>query len=459
MSRFPVHDPATGEVIDEVPVASTQDCLAATDAAAGALELWQRRAPRERSEILRRAFDLLLEERERLAHLITRENGKVLAESRAEVGYAAEFFRWFAEEAVRVGGEVRTAPSGERRIVVLPQPVGVALLITPWNFPAAMATRKLAPALAAGCTVVLKPAPETPLTAFAVAEVLARAGVPPGVVNVVLPEPPAESVRAMLAHPAVRKLSFTGSTPVGKILLEAAAPHVIRCSMELGGNAPFVVLDDADVDLAVGAALVAKLRNTGASCIAANRFYVHEAVEDAFTERFARAMAAKRVDVGTAPGAEVGTLVNDAERDKVAALVDGSLDEGARIRAGGHRPERPGAFYLPTVLDHVPPGAEILQREIFGPVAPITTFSDDDEALMLANDSPVGLMAYVMTGDVGRGMRFAEAIETGMVSLNRGLISDPAAPFGGVKQSGLGREGGFEGIEEFLERKYVGMSW
>jgi succinate-semialdehyde dehydrogenase / glutarate-semialdehyde dehydrogenase len=332
MSRLPVHDPATREVIDEVSVASTKECLAAADTAAEALGPWQRCSPRERSEILRRAFDLLLEESERLAHLITRENGKVLSEARAEVGYAAEFFRWFAEETVRVGGELRNAPGGDKRIVVLPQPVGVALLITPWNFPAAMATRKIAPALAAGCTVVLKPAPETPLTAFALAEILARAGIPQGVVNVVLPEPPAEAVRAMLAHPAVRKLSFTGSTEVGKILLKAAAPHVIRCSLELGGNAPFLVLDDADLDLAVEAALVAKLRNTGASCIAANRFYVHEAVGDAFTERFAAAMASKRVDVGTAPGAEVGALVNDAERDKVASLVTGS-SKRARIYA------------------------------------------------------------------------------------------------------------------------------
>ena len=313
MSTLAVNDPATGELLHEVKLSSTPDCVAAADTAADALGPWSRRAPRERSEVLRRAFELMIDERDRLAHLITRENGKVLAEAQAEVTYAAEFFRWFAEEAVRVSGELRTAPAGDKRIVVLPQPVGVALLITPWNFPAAMATRKIAPALAAGCTVVLKPAPETPLTAFAVGEILERAGVPPGAVNLVLPEPPGEAVEAMLAHPMVRRLSFTGSTEVGKILLGVAARHVVRCSMELGGNAPFIVLDDADLGVAVEAALVAKLRNTGASCIAANRFYVHEAVHDAFAEQFAAAMAAKRVDIGTAPGAEVGALVNDAD--------------------------------------------------------------------------------------------------------------------------------------------------
>jgi succinate-semialdehyde dehydrogenase/glutarate-semialdehyde dehydrogenase len=339
------------------------------------------------------------------------------------------------------------------------QPVGPSYMITPWNFPAAMATRKIAPALAAGCTVVLKPAPETPLTAFAVAELLQHAGVPPGVVNVVLPEPPAEAVRAVLAHPAIRKLSFTGSTEVGTLLLGEAAPHMIRCSMELGGNAPFLVFDDADLDLAVESALVAKLRNTGASCIAANRFYVHDVVAEEFTRRLAAAMAARRVDVGTAPGAEVGALVNEGERDKVAALVTGALDAGGRVRAGGHAPGRPGAFYLPTVIDQVSRDADILRHEIFGPVAPVTTFHHNDEAVQLANDSPVGLMSYVMTGDLQHGLRVAELIETGMVSINRGLISDPAAPFGGMKGSGLGREGGFEGIEEFLELQYVGVSW
>ena len=459
MAQLPIHDPATGELIDHVELATTADCLTAADTAAEALDAWKRQAPRDRGEVLRRAFELMTAERESLAKLITRENGKVLSEARAEVGYAAEFFRWFAEEAVRVGGELRTAPGGDKRIVVLPHPVGVALLITPWNFPAAMATRKIAPALAAGCTVVLKPAPETPLTAFAVADLLQRAGVPSGVVNVVLPEPPGEAVRAVLAHPAIRKLSFTGSTEVGTLLLGEAAPHMIRCSMELGGNAPFLVFDDADLDLAVESALVAKLRNTGASCIAANRFYVHDMVAEEFTHRLAAAMAARRVDVGTAPGAEVGALVNEGERDRVAALVTGALDAGSRVRAGGHAPERPGAFYLPTVIDQVNPDADILRHEIFGPVAPVTTFHNNNKAVELANDSPVGLMSYVMTGDLQHGLRVAELIETGMVSLNRGLISDPAAPFGGMKGSGLGREGGFEGIAEYLELQYVGVSW
>ena len=449
MPQLAVRDPATEELVGEVALSSTDECLAACDRAAAALGPWQRLAPRARAEILRAAFELLLEEREALAALITSENGKTLDESRGEVGYAAEFFRWFAEEAVRVGGEVRTAPGGDKRIVVLPQPVGVALLVTPWNFPAAMATRKIAPALAAGCTVVLKPAPETPLTAFAVADVLRRAGVPEGVVNVVLPEPPVEAVRAMLAHPAVQKLSFTGSTEVGAILLAEAAPHIVRCSMELGGNAPFLVFADADVDVAVEAALLAKLRNTGASCIAANRFYVHESLAESFTARFAAAMG----------DAVIGALVNKPERDKVASLVAGALDQGGRVRVGGHPPERRGAFYPPTVLDRVPASADIFRREIFGPVAPVTTFVDEDEAVRLANDSPVGLMSYVMTRDLARGLRVAEAIETGMVSINRGLISDPAAPFGGMKGSGLGREGGFEGIDEYLELKYVGVAW
>lgn len=456
---LPVIDPGNGDLVGVASTTSVELCLEAVEAAAEAHPPWAARAPRERAEVLRRAFDLMLLELESFAELIVRENGKVIEEARAEVRYAAEFFRWFSEEAVRVGGEVRRAPNGDKRIVVIPQPVGVAVLITPWNFPAAMATRKIAPALAAGCTLVLKPAPETPLTALAVADLLTRAGVPPGVVNVVLPEPPAAAVRAMLAHAAVRKLSFTGSTEVGPELLAMAAPFVLRCSMELGGNAPFVVLDDAEVDTAVDAAVVAKLRNTGASCIAANHFYVHESIVDRFVGQFAAALAAQRVDYGMTPGATLGALVSGDERDKVASLVENAAAAGASVVTGGAAPDRAGAFYLPTLLANVDPSAQIVNTEIFGPVAPIVTFADDAEVVQWANDSRVGLMAYVMSTNLGRAMEVAERIETGMVSVNRGLISDPAAPFGGVKRSGLGKEGGYEGIDEYLEHKYVGVDW
>jgi succinate-semialdehyde dehydrogenase/glutarate-semialdehyde dehydrogenase len=401
----------------------------------------------------------MIEERGRIAALINAENGKALQEATGEVTYAAEFFRWFSEEASRIGGEIRLAPNGDKRIMVVPEPVGVCLLITPWNFPAAMATRKIGPALAAGCTCVLKPAPETPLTAFYLADLLQRAGVPDGVVNVVLPEPPAEAVAAMLRHPAMRKLSFTGSTEVGRVLLRQSADRILRTSLELGGNAPFIVLADSDVQEAADAAVIAKMRNGGASCVAANRFYVHASLAEPFTTALAVRMSAMRLGLGGEPDAEVGALVTAAERDKVAGLVEQAVQDGAQVRLGGSAPDAPGFFYEPTVLGDVAPDAPTLATEIFGPVAPIAVFQHEDEAIRLANSCEAGLIAYVTSGTLTHALRVAEQVEAGMVAINRGVISDPAAPFGGSKASGLGREGGFEGIEEYLERKYIGATW
>jgi succinate-semialdehyde dehydrogenase/glutarate-semialdehyde dehydrogenase len=452
-----ITDPATGEVIEVVPTTSVAQCLEAVDAAAAAAPAWAAAAPRHRSDVLRATFELLTEEEDRLASLITAENGKVLGEAKAEVRYAADYFRWFSEEAVRVGGELRRAPDGGKRIAVVPRPVGVALLITPWNFPIAMAARKVAAAMAAGCTAVLKPAPDTPLSGLALVELVGRAGAPPGVVEAVLPEPPDEAVTAMLAHPAVRKLSFTGSTAVGVRLLAAAAARALRCSMELGGNAPFIVLDDADLDTAVEAAVAAKLRNGGASCVAANRFYVHESVAGAFVDGLTEATAARQVGPGADPASDVGPLVSTKERDKVAALVDAARDEGGRIRTGGVAPAGRGSFYAPTVIDRLEPTAAILGTEIFGPVAPVTTFATVDEVIGHANASEVGLAAYVVSGRLDRALALAEALDVGMVAVNSGALSDAAAPFGGVKLSGFGREGGREGIEDYLERTYVAL--
>jgi succinate-semialdehyde dehydrogenase/glutarate-semialdehyde dehydrogenase len=452
-----VREPATGGVVAEVELAPVSLCLEAVDTAAEALRSWRRSPPRLRAEALRAAFELMTAERDEIAELVRRENGKAWREAVAEVTYAAEFLRWFSEEAVRIGGEIRRSPSGDKDIVVLPEPVGVAVLITPWNFPAAMATRKIAPALAAGCTCVLKPAPETPLTALHLAELLGRAGVPPGVVNVVLPEPPGPAVEAMLAHPAVRKLSFTGSTTVGAGLLRTAAERVLRTSMELGGNAPFIVLDDADLSVAVDAALAAKMRNGGASCVAANRFLVHGSLAEAFTDRLAGRMGALRLALGGERDADVGALVSGAEVDKVTSIVDDLVADGGRLRCGGAAPRHPGSFFEPTVVSGVAVDHPALAGEIFGPVAPVATFGDDAEAISAANAVDAGLIAYVMGDDRLRALAVASELEAGMVAINRGVISDPAAPFGGAKASGLGREGGSEGIEEYLERKYVGM--
>ena len=409
--------------------------------------------------MLRRAFELMTERADDLAHLISLENGKALTDARGEVAYAAEFFRWYAEEAVRAAGTVMTAPSGANKIVVLRQPVGICVLVTPWNFPAAMATRKIGPALAAGCTVVLKPASDTPLTALLMAQILADAGVPAGVVNVLPARRSGAVVSAMLHDPRVRKLSFTGSTEVGRILLREAADQVVNCSMELGGNAPFVVLDDADLDAAVDGAMIAKMRNAGEACTAANRFYVHADVADEFGRRLAERMGALRLGPGTADDTEVGPLVNDETAGKVDDLVRGAVDAGARVVVGGNRPERDGFYYEPTVLVDVPDGAEILGEEIFGPVAPIVTFTDDDDAVRMANDTEYGLVSYLYTRDLARGLRLSERLDAGMVGLNRGLVSDPAAPFGGTKQSGVGREGGHEGMLDYLESKYVAVTW
>jgi succinate-semialdehyde dehydrogenase/glutarate-semialdehyde dehydrogenase len=398
----------------------------------------------------------MVAESDRLAEIITKENGKVLSDAKGEILYAAEFFRWFSEEAVRINGEFRTAPNGDKRILVTKQPIGVSLLITPWNFPAAMATRKIGPALAAGCTVILKPAGETPLTAMAIVEILERAGVPKGVVNLILPVPSGPGIAKMLKDPRVVNLSFTGSTYVGQILLKAAADNVIRCSMELGGNAPFLVLADANVDDAVAGAMLAKMRNGGAACTAANRFYIASEIADEFTTKLSKAMSELKMASGITTGAQLGASVSVKERDKIASLVENSISNGAQIKTGGKSPAGDGAFYPATVLT-VNKDNPILKEEIFGPVAPIVITNSDEEAITLANATEFGLIAYVYSGDLKRAIRTAEALESGMVAINKGVISDPAAPFGGVKQSGLGREGGFAGIEEFLETKYIGV--
>ena len=456
---FEVDDPATGAVIAVVADGSVEDGLAAVSAAHEALPGWAATAPRQRAEVLRRTFDLMTERTEELARLIVRENGKALPDARGEVTYAAEFFRWFAEEAVRAGGDLHTAPAGTNRILVLRQPIGVSVLVTPWNFPAAMATRKIGPALAAGCTVVLKPASDTPLTALALGALLSDAGVPAGVVNVLPSRRSGPMVGAMLHDPRVRKLSFTGSTEVGRSLLHQAADCVVSCSMELGGNAPFVVFDDADLESAVAGAMVAKMRNGGEACTAANRFLVQRGIAAEFGRRLAETMGALRMGPGLEDGVQLGPLVNAAGRDKVAELVAGAVGDGARIATGGHIPDGPGFFYPPTVLVDVPAGAAILREEIFGPVAPLVVFDTEKEAVALANDTEFGLVAYVYTNDLQRGLRFSEALESGMVGLNRPIVSDPAAPFGGVKQSGLGREGGHDGLLEFMESKYVAVTW
>ena len=458
-ARITVIDPATAEPVTTVANGTVEDGLAAVDAAATALPEWSATAPRARADILLRAFTLMHERAGELAELIVRENGKALPDARGEVTYAAEFFRWYAEETVRVAGTVQTAPGGANRILVLRQPIGVSVLVTPWNFPAAMATRKIAPALGAGCTVILKPASETPLTALAIAAILEEAGAPAGTVNVVPSTRSGAVVGAMLEDPRVRKLSFTGSTEVGRKLLHAAAESVVSASMELGGNAPFLVFDDADLEAALDGAMVAKMRNGGQACTAANRFFVQRGVAEEFARRLAERMGALRVGPGTEAGVELGPLVNAEAVAKVSELVEGTVGAGARVLVGGKRPQGTGFYYPATVLAGVPAGAPVLAEEIFGPVAPIVTFDTEDEAVRLANDTEHGLVSYVYTGDLARGLRLAEALESGMVGLNRGLVSEPAAPFGGVKQSGLGREGGHEGLLEYTESKYVAVTW
>ena len=458
-ASFEVLDPATGRALATVASGTVDDAVACVDAAAAAAGDWAATAPRKRSEILHRTYKLMVERSEQLAVLISAENGKALPDARGEVLYSAEFFRWYAEEAVRIRGDIQTAPSGTNKIIVLHQPVGIAVLVTPWNFPAAMAARKIAPALAAGCTTVLKPASETPLTALAIAALMAEAGLPAGVVNVLPSRRSGRVVSAMLADPRVRKLSFTGSTEVGRTLLNLANEHIVNTSMELGGNAPFVVFDDADLDAVVEGAMIAKMRNGGEACTAANRFFVQDGIADAFAARLTQAMDALTMGPGYLGGTTLGPLVNAASRDKVAALVDQAVTTGATLTTGGVIPDGEGFFYPPTVLTGVAADAEILQTEIFGPVAPIVTFASEAEAVELANNTEYGLVSYVYTGDLARGLRVSERIQAGMVGLNRGLVSDPAAPFGGVKESGLGREGGTEGLLAFTEAKYIAVDW
>jgi succinate-semialdehyde dehydrogenase/glutarate-semialdehyde dehydrogenase len=456
--KLPVTDPSNESVIAEVQTAGDAECLAAIDAADKAFKTWSKTAPRVRAEILRKAFEIMVAEADHLAKIVSMENGKVLSDAKGEILYAAEFFRWFSEEAVRISGDFRTAPSGDKRILVTHQPIGVSLLITPWNFPAAMATRKIGPALAAGCTVILKPAGETPLTAIAIVDILDRAGVPAGVVNLILPTPTGPAIAKILKDPRVLNLSFTGSTEVGKVLLKEAADRVIRCSMELGGNAPFLVLADANVADAVSGAMLAKMRNGGAACTAANRFYVAREVATEFTSKLTKAMSGLKMASGLSDGAQLGASVSIKERNKIADLVDASLSAGGKAETGAKIPEGTGAFYPATVLT-VKKDNPILQQEVFGPVAPIVVIESDEEAIELANATEYGLIAYVYSGETGRAIKTAEALQAGMVAINRGVISDPAAPFGGVKQSGLGREGGFDGIHEFLETKYIGVSF
>ncbi len=453
---IPVIDPSNGEVIAEVATAGESQCDAAVAAADRAFVTWSKTAPRVRAEILRKAFELMIAESDHLAKLTSMENGKVFSDAKGEIAYAAEFFRWFSEEAVRTPGDFRMAPSGDKRILVTHQPIGVSLLITPWNFPAAMATRKIGPALAAGCTMILKPASETPLTALAIIDILERAGVPAGVVNLILPSKTGPMISKMLHDPRVRNLSFTGSTEVGRVLLKESADCVLRTSMELGGNAPFVVLADTNIDDAVAGAMIAKMRNGGAACTAANRFIVAKSVAEEFTTKFAKAMGALKVAPGLEEGAQLGASVSIKERNKIAELVDASVAAGGKLELGGKTPEGAGAFYPATVIS-VTKENPILNHEVFGPVAPVVTFENDEEAIALANATEFGLISYVYSSDLKRAIKTAEAIESGMVAINRGVISDPAAPFGGFKQSGLGREGGFHGIHEFLETKYIGV--
>src|SRR6267143_4994700 len=457
--RFDVIDPATENMVASVASATVDDAKAAVDAAGAAFGPWAAKKPRERGEILRKAYELIMRDAERLAKLITIENGKALSDSRGEVAYAAEFFRWYAEEAVRNLGQLYNAPASGARVVVQHKPAGVAVLVTPWNFPAAMATRKIGPALAAGCPVILKPASETPLTMLALMPILEEAGVPAGVVNVIPSRRSGPLVSAMLHDPRVRVVSFTGSTEVGRKLLREAADNILKPAMELGGNAPFIVFDDADIDAAIEGAMIAKMRNMGEACTAANRFYVHEKVHGEFARKLTDKMASLKMGNGLDDGVALGPLVNADGRKKVMELVDDAVGKGAKILTGGKTPGGKGYFYPATVLDNVPDGASLLNEEIFGPVAAIQTFKSEDEVITRANDTEYGLVAYLYTRDLSRGMRVSERLDFGMIGLNRGLVSDPAAPFGGMKQSGIGREGAHEGLMEFLEAQYVSVVW
>ncbi len=453
-----VEDPATGETIAEIADGTPEDAMAALDAAVAAQASWAQTAPRERGEILRRAFEMLMDRVDELALVMTLEMGKPLAESKGEVAYAAEFLRWYSEEAVRIDGRFGVAPNGQGRLLTMRQPVGPCLMITPWNFPMAMGTRKIGPAIAAGCTSVVKPAQQTPLSMLALAQILEEAGLPAGVVNVFTSRSSSKTMAPLIADPRLRKLSFTGSTEVGKSLVEASAHQLLRVSMELGGNAPFLVFDDADVDAAVDGAMIAKMRNGGEACTSANRFRVHESVAAEFTQKLAQRIGAMNVGRGTEEGVQVGPLIDATQRGKVAELVEDARSRGAETVVGGTMVDGPGYFYQPTVLGNVPADSKLLGEEIFGPVAPVTTFTSEEDAVQWANATEYGLVAYVFTRDIKRAFRVIEGLETGMVGLNQGLVSNAAAPFGGVKQSGFGREGGPEGINEYLSTKYVAMN-
>jgi succinate-semialdehyde dehydrogenase/glutarate-semialdehyde dehydrogenase len=455
---FEVEDPATGDVLTTVADATPEDGMDALGAATAAQASWGTVAPRERAELLRRAFEAVTARADDFALLMTLEMGKPLAESQAEVAYGAEFLRWFSEEAARISGRYATAPDGRARLMVHKRPVGPSLFITPWNFPLAMATRKIAPAIAAGCTMVIKPAALTPLTTLLLTSVLEEVGLPPGVLNVIPTSSAGPVTGPIIRDPRLRKLSFTGSTEVGRQLLKDSADQILRTSMELGGNAPFLVFEDADLDSAVEGAMLAKLRNMGEACTAANRFLVHESVAEEFSDRLVERMSALPVKRGTEEGAKIGPLIDEKSRQKVQELVEDAATRGGAVRLGGRPADGPGYFYPPTVISGVSTDARIFSEEVFGPVAPVVTFDTEEEAVAMANDTEYGLVSYAYTRDVARSLRLADTVESGMLGINVGVVSNPAAPFGGVKQSGLGREGGFEGIEEFLETKYVGLA-
>ena len=453
-----VIDPSTGERIAAVADATPEDAMDALAAAHETFGEWKESAPRDRADILHAAYDLVTEHSDELALLMTLEMGKILAESSAEIAYAANFLRWYAEEAVRIDGRFTRNEAGSGRVLTLRQPVGPCIFITPWNFPMAMGTRKIAPAIAAGCTMVVKPAKQTPLSMLALAELLEQAGLPGGVLNVVTATSSGEVMQPLIEDPRARKLSFTGSTEVGRTLIGQASKQVLRVSMELGGNAPFLVFGDADVDAAVEGAMIAKMRNVGEACTSANRFHVHDSVAEEFTRKLAAKMGAMKIGRGTEEGVDVGPLINADQRDKVDELVQDAVAKGARLLTGGEAVEGAGYFYAPTVLGAVPPDARLLREEIFGPVAPVATFSTDGEAIAAANDTEYGLVAYVFTADLTRAFRVCEALETGMIGLNQGLVSNAGAPFGGIKASGFGREGGPEGLHEYLETKYIALN-
>jgi succinate-semialdehyde dehydrogenase/glutarate-semialdehyde dehydrogenase len=453
-----VEDPSTGETIAQVADATPEDATAALDAAVEMRDEWASTAPRDRGEILRKAFETIVSRADELALLMTLEMGKPLAESKAEITYGAEFLRWFSEEAVRIEGRFASAPNGVGRLLTMRQPVGPCYFITPWNFPLAMGTRKIGPAIAAGCTMIIKPAKQTPLSMLALAKILEESGLPGGVLNVLTSSSASDVSKPLLSDPRLRKLSFTGSTEVGRKLIEQSAENILRVSMELGGNAPFLVFDDADVDAAVEGAVIAKMRNIGEACTAANRFHVAERLQDEFTEKLAAKLAEMKVGRGTEDDVKVGPLIDAAQRDKVNELVEDAVGKGAEAILGGHIVDGQGYFFEPTVLAQVPDDAGVLKEEIFGPVAPVASFSDEDEAIAYANRTEYGLVAYVYTRDIKRALRVCERLETGMVGLNQGMVSNPAAPFGGVKHSGFGREGGREGIDEYLETKYVAVA-